>query len=248
MLDEVLLCIFPVRERRAEDTRFESQSNGGFPVCMRQRLFIGAMVGAFLAVMSAAVPARAEYKLAYVDVQRALNECDAGKRAKADFQGRVTSLESRLQRQQNEVQSLKDEMEKKGMLMNADQRQALQDQYMEKLKNFDRDYKDSKDELQAKDQEVTSKIVHDLAQVIRTIGERDSYTMVFEKGSILWGAPNIDITDQVIRSYNAMHVTIGTVGDGGGDVRPASADSDPAGASQPSEFGSDAAKKSTISK
>ena len=111
---------------------------------------------------------------------------------------------------------------------------------MEKLKNFERDYKDSKDELQAKDQEVTAKIVHDLAQVIRTLGERDNYTMVFEKGSILWGAPNIDITDQVIRSYNAMHVTIGTVGEGpGGGVAPASMPERrrAGGASQPSEFG-----------
>jgi len=214
---------------------------------MRQRLFIGLMFGAFLAAMSAAVPAHAQMKFAYVDVQRALNECDAGKRAKADFQGKVTTLEGRLQRQQNEVQALKDEMEKKGMLMNPDQRQALQDQYMEKLKNFERDYKDSKDELQAKDQEVTAKIVHDLAQVIRTIGERDNYTMVMEKGSILWGAPGIDITDQVIRNYNAMHVPIGTVGEGpGSSVRPASMQAP--GASQLSDFGSDAARKSTISK
>ena len=191
-------------------------------------------------------PRAPNYKFAYVDVQRALNECDAGKRAKADFQGRVTALEGRLQRQQNEVQALKDEMEKKGMLMNADQRQALQDQYMEKLKNFERDYKDSKDELQAKDQEITAKIVHDLAQVIRTIGERDNYTMVFEKGSILWGAPGIDVTDQVIRNYNAMHVPIGSLGEGA--VRPASIQSEQAGAPMPSDFGTDAAKKSTISK
>jgi outer membrane protein len=217
---------------------------------MRQRLFICAMFGAFLAVTSAAIPAHAEFKFAFVDVQRALNECDAGKRAKADFQGKVTTLEGRLQRQQNEVQSLKDEMEKKGMLMNADQRQSLQERYMDKLKNFERDYKDSKDELQAKDQEITAKIVHDLAQVIRTLGERDSYTMVFEKGSILWGAPSIDITDQVIRNYNTMHVPIGTVGEGpGSGVRPASSvQSEQPGAPVPSEFGADAAKKSTISK
>jgi outer membrane protein len=213
---------------------------------MRQRLYIGAMLGAFLAVMYAAVPAHAEMKFAFVDVQRALNECDAGKRAKADFQGRVTTLEARLQRQQNDVQSLKDEMEKKGMLMNADQRQSLQDEYMDKLKNFERDYKDSKDELQAKDQEITAKIVHDLAEVIRNLGERDNYTMVFEKGSILWGTPAIDITDQVIRSYNSMHVSAGSLGEAGGAVAPAS-DQDP-DASQPSNFGDAAAKKSTISK
>ena len=165
---------------------------------MRQRFFIGAL----LALLLSAIPARAELKLAYVDVQRALNECDAGKKAKGEFQGRVQTLEARLQRQQNEVQSLKDEIEKKGMLMNPDQRQSLQDQYVAKLKNFERDYKDSKDELQRKDNEITAKIVHDLAQVIRTIGERDGYTMVMEKGSILWGTPGIDVTDQLIRSYN----------------------------------------------
>src|SRR5579863_1056582 len=111
--------------------------------CMRQRLFFGALIGAMLATMSTAIPARAEMKFAYVDVQRALNECDAGKKAKAEFQGRVTSLEGRLQRQQNEVQALKDEIEKKGMLMTENERQSKQDAYVAKLKNFERDYKDS---------------------------------------------------------------------------------------------------------
>jgi len=215
---------------------------------MRQRLFFGALMGAMLALMSAAIPARAEMKFAYVDVQRALNECDAGKKAKAEFQGRVTSLESRLQRQQDEVQTLKDEIEKKGMLMTETERQSKQDQYVTKLKNFERDYKDSKDELQAKDNEMTAKIVHDLAQIIRSLGERDGYTMVMEKGSILWGAPGIDITDQVIRSYNAMHVAVGTLGDGGAGGGVARARAEQAGAPEPSEFGSTAAKKSTISK
>jgi outer membrane protein len=215
---------------------------------MRQRLFFGALMGATLALMSAAIPAHAEMKFAFVDVQRALNECDAGKKAKAEFQGRVTSLEGRLQRQQNEVQALKDEIEKKGMLMTENERQSKQDAYVAKLKNFERDYKDSKDELQAKDNEMTAKIVHDLAQIIRSLGERDGYTMVMEKGSILWGAPGIDITDQVIRNYNASHVQVGTLGDGGAGMSRASARAEQAGAPEPSDFGSGAARRSTISK
>jgi outer membrane protein len=212
---------------------------------MRQRFFIGAL----LSLLLCAIPARAELKLAFVDVQRALNECDAGKRAKGEFQGRVQTLEAQLQRQQNEVQSLKDQIEKKGMLMNPDQRQSLQDQYVAKLKNFERDYKDSKDELQRKDNEITAKIVHDLAQVIRTIGERDGYTMVMEKGSILWGTPGIDVTDQLIRSYNQMHAQIGTVGESSRSMAGGDAGSvQRAGAPAPSDFGAAATKRSTISK
>ena len=85
----------------------------------------GLFAGAALALLMVAIPAHADIRFAYVDVQRALNECDAGKKAKNEFRGRVQTIENKLQRQQNEVQTLKDELEKKGMLMKADQRQNL---------------------------------------------------------------------------------------------------------------------------
>ena len=149
---------------------------------MRNRL----MTAVTLLALLAAIPASAELKLAYVDVQRALNECEAGKAAKADFRVKVQKVEQNLQSEENEVARLKDELEKKGMLMKPEQRQSLQDEYVNKAKNFERNYKDSKDDLERKDQEITSMIIHDLAQVIRDVGEKNGYTMVFEKGSILW--------------------------------------------------------------
>jgi outer membrane protein len=205
----------------------------------------GITIGMALLVMAAAIPARADVKLAYVDVQRALNECNAGKRAKVQFQQRIQVVEAKLQKEQNEVQALKSELEQKGMLMKPDQRQNLQDQYMTKLKDLDRKYKDSRDELQQKDNEVTGKIIHDLAQIIRTIGERDGYTMVMEKGSILWGTPGIDITDQVIRAYDATHAKIGSLGEAGG---AGSAPTAHTASSARTQFGATAERRSTISK
>ncbi|HKN00868.1 MAG TPA: OmpH family outer membrane protein [Candidatus Binataceae bacterium] len=207
---------------------------------MRQRLSIGALL---LAVLAVAQPAHAQVKLAFVDVQRALNECDAGKRAKSEFQSKIQLLDSRLQRQQNEVEGLKDELEKKGMLMQPDQRQNLQDQYVKKAKDLDRDLKDARDDLQRQDNEITSKILHDLGTIIRNLGEQSGYTLVMEKGSILYGSSSLDITDQVIRSYNASHVQqIGTLGEGAGGAAQR------AGASSPGDFGSNAARNSSISK
>jgi outer membrane protein len=210
------------------------------------------MAAAVLLALFAAAPARAEMKLAYVDVQRALNECEAGKGAKAQFRVQVQGVEQKLQREQNEVASLKDELEKKGMLMKPEQRQSLQDEYINKAKNFERNYKDSKDDLERKDQEMTGKIIHDIAEVIRDVGEKNGYTMVMEKGSILWGTPGIDITDQVIRTYNGMHVKAGNLGGGAGAVPNAGGGQEDeeqhAGASSPSDFGSAVAKHSSISK
>ncbi|HVC45592.1 MAG TPA: OmpH family outer membrane protein [Candidatus Binataceae bacterium] len=176
---------------------------------MRHRLIIGVVT---LIALATAATARADMRLAYVDIQRALNDSHNGKTAKAAFRGHLDHVQAQLVGEQAEVQRLKDEIEKKGPLMEPDQRQNLENDYAKKLRDFQDDYKASSDELQEKDKEMTGAIVRDLATVVRQIGEKNGYTMVLEKGSLLWAAPSIDITDQVIRAYDAMNVKPGSLG------------------------------------
>ena len=174
---------------------------------MRQGLICGAMV----LLMAAAVPARAEVKIAYVDIQRALNECTNGKRARSNIRAEAERAQARLQREQSEAQGLKDELDKKGMLMPPDQRQNLEEQLNKKMRTFQDDVKNERDELHEKDNQATAAIVRDLATVVRELGEKSGYTVVMEKGGLLWAIPSADITDQVIRSYDAMNVKAGSL-------------------------------------
>ncbi|HLW70924.1 MAG TPA: OmpH family outer membrane protein [Candidatus Binataceae bacterium] len=164
-----------------------------------------------LVTMAAAPLHASDYKLAFVDIQRALNDCHNGKAVKTDFRGRIERLQQRLQGEQDEVERLKKEYEEKGPLMQPDQRQNLEDDYSKKLHAFQDDYKNSADELKQKDQEMTGEIVRDLALVVQRIGAKSNYTMVMEKGSLLWAIPSIDITDEVIRDYDAMNVKPGAL-------------------------------------
>ena len=194
---------------------------------MRYRLTIGVL----LMGMVAAGAARADVRLAYVDIQRALNECRAGKAAKTQFRGRIEHLQAQLEGEQSEVERRKGELEEKGALMQPDQRQNLEDDYEKKARHFQDDYKNSRDELQEKDNQVTGAIVRDLATVVREIGSKNGYTMVMEKGTLLWAIPATDITDQVIRAYDAMNVRPGSLGAqaerGGGKFGPAAAAGEP---------------------
>ncbi len=216
-----------------------------FPRFMR----VATLVALFALISTAAVSA--EFKVAFVDMQRALNDSEAGHKAKNEFRSEIMRLQSKLQRQQSEVQGLKDELDKKGMLMRDEERRNLQDEYAEKARDFERAYKDSKDELQQKDNEVTGAIIRDLAYVVRNVGERNNYTVILEKGSLLWATPSIDITDQVIREYNATGAKIGSLGDRlmheaqGGSQRAAVPDIGAEDQDQPTAASS---KKSTISR
>ncbi|MGD0289950.1 MAG: OmpH family outer membrane protein [Candidatus Binataceae bacterium] len=182
---------------------------------MRYRLIIGVVM---LLAMAAATTARADMKLAYVDIQRALNDCRNGKSAKAEFRGRLERVQSQLQGEQSEVQRLKDELEKKGPLMQPDQRQSLEQQYTRKLRDFQDDYKSTRETLQEKDNEITGAIVRDLATIVRQIGQKNGYTMVMEKGNLLWAVPSVDITDDVIRDYDATGAKAGTLGGAAGEA------------------------------
>jgi outer membrane protein len=230
----------PQRKMPQEDCRIR----------MRYRFALGVML---IAQMLAGA-AHADVRLAYVDIQRALNECRNGKAAKEQFRSRVEHLEGQLQGEQDEVQNLKDELEKKGPLMQPDQRQNLEDDYERKMRQFQDDYKNSRDELQQRDNEITGEIVRDIAVVVRQIGVKNGYTMVMEKGSLLWATPGIDITDQVIRAYDAMNVKAGSLGQEAGDPDAGSDFGAASGASQrPSSLpappeGSDDEGRSTISK
>jgi hypothetical protein len=93
--------------------------------------------------------------------------------------------------------------------------------------------------------------VRDLATVVRQIGKKDGYTMVMEKGEILWGTPTIDITDEVIRAYDSMHVRPGSLAEQevGGSPQ-ASGAPDLGNSSSSGQFGSaySSHKRSTISR
>ena len=97
----------------------------------------------------------AQSKIGYVDLQRALNESEAGKKAKDEFKVQVDKLQAPLKKQKDEIDSMKDQLDKKALVMKDEERASLEDDYRKKLRDFERNYKDSQADLQKKDNELT---------------------------------------------------------------------------------------------
>ena len=163
------------------------------------------MVFALLSLTAPAIRAE-ELRIATVDLQRALNECDSGKNAKENFKSQVDKLQADLNKQKSEIEKIKDEVEKKGMVLKDEERKNIERDYQKRLRDFQRTYKDSQAELQQRDNELTSEILRDLQEVIAEYGAKQNYTLVLEAsntGAVLYNSRAIDITDQVIQEYNA---------------------------------------------
>lgn len=157
---------------------------------------------AVLALTGAAV--QAEEKIGYVDLQRALNESDPGRKAKEEFKVEVDKLQAKLKKQKDDIDGLKDQLEKKALVMKDEERSNAEEDYRRKLRDFERNYKDSQADLQRKDGELTGAIIKELQDVIREYGEKEGFTVILEasNSAVLYGAKNADLTDSIIQQYN----------------------------------------------
>lgn len=162
------------------------------------------VAAALLAILCAPGLAAADVKIGYVDLQRALNESSAGKKAKEDFRGQVDKLETQLKGKKEELDRLKEELESKGTVMADDRRRKLETEFESKRLDLKRRFEDSQAELQKKDQELTGKIIQDLQSIIKEVGDRDGFTLILELGSspVLYFKKSADITDDVLSVYN----------------------------------------------
>ena len=164
------------------------------------KLFAFALMSGLLAPTMAF----AETKLAVVDLQRALEETDDGKKAKAKLKADFDQKQKELDEKQEELKKMKEDLDKKLPLMKAEAAAAEQKKFQDRFVELQGIYARLQKDLAGKEQEATSGIFAKLQSVVGTISERDKFDVVLEKNSaVVWGKPSLDITNEVIRMYNA---------------------------------------------
>lgn len=163
------------------------------------------IVVALIAMLILAAPAAfAETKIAYVDLQKALNLSKAGAQAKSDISALVKKYEAEFKGKQEELLKKKDELEKQAALLSDSAKAEKEREYQRDVTELQRFQKDVKDELQQKDAEHTKRILNELFEILQKMGEDGKYTMILEKneGAVIYAAESVDLTDELIKAYD----------------------------------------------
>jgi len=147
-----------------------------------------------------------DFKIAYVDIQRAVNESNAGKDAKKAITKEVEKFQRQIADKQKELQTMKESLEKQAPMLNPDARATREKEYQNKLREFQRWGEDTQNEVNQKRMEMERNISISLQKVIQKIGADEGYTFVLEKNEsvVLYISKTIDITDRVIKAHDAQ--------------------------------------------
>jgi len=143
-------------------------------------------------------------KVGFIDLQKVMLESEKGKAARKALTDEAEKLKKNLTQKQDEIQKLKDTLEKQGATITPEARAEREKQYQAKLKDYQRLASDFESELRQKDVEASTKILKELEEVVKKFGESEKFTLIFERtqSSVLFGSPSADVTDKVIALYN----------------------------------------------
>ncbi len=123
------------------------------------------------ALVASPVMAQAQ-KIAYVDLQKALNLSAAGKEAKEKIKAEVQGYDAEVQQRQEELKKLKEDLEKQAMLLSEEARNAKERDYQQKVKDYQRFTKDIQETLQQTDADLTRKILEKLLKVVQDVRQK----------------------------------------------------------------------------
>lgn len=145
-------------------------------------------------------------RIAVVDLQRALNETEDGRRAKAKLKRLFKQRQQALDKSQNELKALKERIEqqvKAGVSEKVLQERAAE--YQKALIELQSKYMEYQRELAEQEARLTREIIARMERILRRIGQAEGYTLIIERneGGVVWVPSNLDLTDQVIQRYNA---------------------------------------------
>jgi outer membrane protein len=163
------------------------------------------IIGILFVLLLLSAPAFSATKIAYVDLQKALNQSKVGAQAKADIAAQAKEYENEFKIKQGEFLKLKGELEKQAALLSDTAKEEKIKEYQQRAAALQQFKVDAQRKLQQEDGVRTQEILKELTAILKDFGKKGGYTMIIEKseGGLLYSADNVDdLTDKLIDAYD----------------------------------------------
>jgi outer membrane protein len=144
-----------------------------------------------------------EMKLGYVDMQRALNETEDGRKAKANLKKVFDQKQKELDEQQAALKKDIEDLDKKRTLLPADKVREKEAELQSRMQKVQQTYLRHQQDLSTKEQEATGKIFERMTRIISKMAASENFTMIMDKSALVFAKPHLDLTNDLIRRYNA---------------------------------------------
>ena len=171
---------------------------------MKKSCLLISMVFVFLSLFLCSTCAFAAEKIGFIDMREIMVKSDAGRKAADDFGKLYEKDKAMIQQREGEMRKLKEDLDKQRSVLTETALKEKEAAYQKKFRDYQLLVKDSNEELQTRDQELSKKLVPDILKIINVIGDKEKYTLIIDVGStsVAYFAKENNLTQKVIEEFN----------------------------------------------
>lgn len=169
-----------------------------------QKRYKGIIAAVIAAVILAAGPAIAQgLKIAVIDVNKVLNESEAGKVARKKMEDRYEELKKKVDALTEEAKKMKEEIDKQKILLGKEKLKAKEDALAAKVAELRKVSQDSENEMQRRQRDLTRDVLKIVEGQVDKIVQEEKIDLLLERSSgVVHFDPSLDITAKVLALVN----------------------------------------------
>ena len=158
----------------------------------------------FIFISASAVCAfAADIKIGVIDTQRIIAQSEKIMKVRTDFNKELDARKQELLKKQSDAQALQDEIKTKGSGMTYEVLRNKNEELQKKAKELQRMKDEIEADAQSKEAELSRKFLRQIREVAAEYLKKEKMTLILEKNATIASDDAIDVTDQIIKMYDA---------------------------------------------
>lgn len=156
-------------------------------------------------LLASSMARAADQKIAFIDMRRAIEESEDGKKAKKELEGDFNKKKKELEKKETEIKKMGEDLEKKALVLSDDVKAKKQQEIQMEMRKYQESVGKSQMEIQKHESELTSPIISKIKKMVEDISKKESYSAVLVKSDqiVLYASKELDLTDRVIKELNS---------------------------------------------
>lgn len=148
-------------------------------------------------------------KVGVISIQDAVASTAEGKKALSEIQKKYQPRQQDLQRQQQEIAALQDQLQKQATTLSDEERFRLSRELEEKQKLFKRATEDYQADFQDDNQAAFRRILQKMVPLINEYAQKNSFVLIIDPAAaqvpVYYLAKEIDVTEDIVKRFDAAN-------------------------------------------
>lgn len=146
-------------------------------------------------------------KVGYIDFAKVFELYSNTKPEVKNYLSKQDEIKMKVTNMEKELESLYKDLQDKGMLYSNETKSKKQEELNQKYTEY-QNFKNMKtQELMDQGNTLTQALTDEIQKVVEQIGQDGGYSLILKKSNILYGSPEMDLTDILLQKLNLKDST-----------------------------------------